>query len=168
MFMKIDGASGESKDSNHQGWSDIVSFSWGATQPGTMATGGGGGAGKASFNDLHVVAQMDKASPAVMKHCASGKHLNQVQLSVCKAGGTQIEYSRITLTDVMVTSVQHSADNTGTTSASTGSSTNAEAVTVNYAFQAAQVMHQYWEQTSSGGKGAESQVSWDIKQNKEA
>ncbi len=34
-------------------------------------------------------------------------------------------------------------------------------------FQAAKVKQQYWEQTDKGGKGAESLVAWDIKQNKE-
>ena len=109
MFMKIDGANGESKDANHKNWSDIISFSWGATQPGNMASGGGLGAGKASFNDLHVVARIDKAAPAVMKHCASGKHLSKIELSVCKAGGQQVEYTKITLEDVLVSSVQLSA-----------------------------------------------------------
>ncbi len=155
MFMKIDGANGESKDSNHKNWSDIVSFSWGATQPGNMASGGGLGAGKASFNDLHVVARIDKAAPAVMKHCASGKHLGKVELSVCKAGGQQVEYTKITLEDVLVSSVQLSGE------------LNSESVVVNYAFQAAKVKQQYWEQTEQGGKGAESLVAWDIKQNKE-
>ena len=155
MFMKIDGANGESKDSNHKNWSDIISFSWGATQPGNMASGGGLGAGKASFNDLHVVARIDKAAPAVMKHCASGKHLGKVELSVCKAGGQQVEYTKITLEDVLVSSVQLSGE------------LNSESVVVNYAFQAAKVKQQYWEQTEQGGKGAESLVAWDIKQNKE-
>src|SRR3546814_19721681 len=102
MFMKIDGANGESKDSNHKNWSDIVSFSWGATQPGNMASGGGLGAGKASFNDLPVVARTDKAAPAVMKHCARGKHLGQVQLSACKAGGQKVQYTKQTLDNVRV------------------------------------------------------------------
>ena len=155
MFMKIDGASGESKDANHKNWTDIVSFSWGATQPGNMASGGGLGAGKASFNDLHVVARIDKAAPAVMKHCASGKHLSRIELSVCKAGGQQIEYTKITLEDVLVSSVQLSGE------------LNQESVTVNFAFQAAKVKQQYWEQTEQGGKGAESVVAWDIKKNLE-
>ncbi len=155
MFMKIEGASGESRDANHKDWSDVQSFSWGATQPGSMAGGGGGGTGKANFNDLHVVARIDKAAPAVMKHCASGKHLAKIELSTCKAGGTQIEYSKVTLEEVLVTSVQFAAD------------TDSEMVLVNYAFQAAKVKQQYWEQTDSGGKGAESLVAWDIKQNKE-
>lgn len=155
MFMKIDGANGESKDANHKNWTDIISFSWGATQPGNMASGGGLGAGKASFNDLHVVARIDKAAPAVMKHCASGKHLGKIELSVCKAGGQQVEYSKITLEDVLVSSVQLSGE------------LNSESVVVNFAFQAAKVKQQYWEQTEQGGKGAESLVAWDIKQNKE-
>ncbi|HYG45359.1 MAG TPA: type VI secretion system tube protein Hcp [Bordetella sp.] len=153
--MKIDGANGESKDANHKNWTDIISFSWGATQPGNMASGGGLGAGKASFNDLHVVARIDKAAPAVMKHCASGKHLSKIELSVCKAGGQQVEYSKITLEDVLVSSVQLSGE------------MNSESVVVNFAFQAAKVKQQYWEQTEQGGKGAESLVAWDIKQNKE-
>ncbi|MEI2415191.1 type VI secretion system tube protein Hcp [Orrella sp. JC864] len=156
MYMKIDGANGESKDANHKDWTDIQSFSWGATQPGNMAMGGGGGTGKASFNDLHVVARIDKAAPAVMKHCASGKHLSRVELSVCKAGGSQIEYTKITLEEVLVTSVQLTGEH------------ESEAVLVNYAFQAARIKQQYWEQTDKGGKGAESLVAWDIKQNKEA
>ena len=156
MFMKIEGANGESKDSNHKDWIDIVSFSWGANQPGNMASGGGGGTGKASFNDLHVVARIDTAAPAVMKHCASGKHLGKVEVSVCKAGGEQVEYSKITLEEVLATSVQVSAG------------VDDEVVLVNYAFQAARVKQQYWEQTESGNKGAESLVAWDIKQNREA
>ena len=31
MFLKVEGVTGESKDSNHTGWTDITSFSWGAS-----------------------------------------------------------------------------------------------------------------------------------------
>jgi type VI secretion system secreted protein Hcp len=156
MFMRVDGATGESKDSNHSGWSDIKSFAWGATQPGNMVSGGGGGVGKASFSDLQVLARIDKAAPPVLKSCASGKHLAKIEVSVCKAGGTQIEYTRVTLEEVLVTSVQYTAEQ------------NSDAVLVQYGFQAAKVKQQYWEQTDSGGKGAETVLAWDIKQNKEA
>eukprot|EP00456_Euglypha_rotunda_P078150 TRINITY_DN7458_c0_g1_i3.p2 TRINITY_DN7458_c0_g1~~TRINITY_DN7458_c0_g1_i3.p2 ORF type:complete len:116 (-),score=29.98 TRINITY_DN7458_c0_g1_i3:11-358(-) len=81
MFMRVEGANGESKDSNHKDWTDIKSFAWGATQPGNMVSGGGGGVGKASFNDLQVLARIDKAAPSVMKNCASGKHLSKVEVS---------------------------------------------------------------------------------------
>lgn len=154
MYMKIESVNGESKDATHKDWTDIKSFSWGATQPGSMSTGGGGGTGKASFNDLYVRTRIDRAAPAVLRHCATGKHLNKVELSICKAGGEQIEYSRITLEDVLVTSVQYSGAQDG------------DAMMVSYAFQAAKVKQQYWEQTDKGGRGAESVIGYDIKQNK--
>ena len=156
MFMKVEGASGESKDSNHTGWTDIDSFTWGATQPHSMGSGGGAGVGKVAFQDLNVVAKIDKCYPAVLKHCATGKHLGKVEISLCKAGGSQIEYGKIELTDVLVTSVTVSGTSSG------------ESTVVNYAFQASKIKTQYWEQTNQGGKGAESQMSFDIKQNKEA
>ena len=156
MFMKVDGVTGESKDSNHTGWTDITSFSWGASQPGNMSVGGGGGAGKVNFNDLHVNALIDKSTTALLKNCASGKHLAKVELSICKAGGSQVEYARITLEDVLVTAVNYNVSDNGDTLGMT------------YSFQASKVKQQYWEQSASGGKGAESSAGWDIKGNKEA
>lgn len=155
MFMKVEGASGESQDANHKGWTNIDSFTWGATQPHSMSSGGGAGAGKVTFHDLNIVAAMDKAYSAVLKHCATGKHLGKVEISLCKAGGSQIEFGKITLTDVLVTNVTVSGANSGDT------------VVVNYSFQAAVVKAQYWEQTNQGGKGAESQMGFSIKENKE-
>lgn len=102
---------------------------------------------------IHPVLQ---PATAILKHCASGKHLTKVELSVCKAGGQQVEYTRITLEDVLVTSVQYTGADNGDT------------VGVTYAFQAAKVKQQYWEQTTAGGKGAESSAGWNIKENKEA
>lgn len=156
IFMKVDGADGESKDSNHAGWTDITSFTWGATQPGNMGVGGGGGTGKVSFSDLAVNAPIDKSTPALLKYCSKGSHLSSVEISVCKAGGTQIEYAKIVLTDVLVTGVNYVGANTG------------DVVGVAYSFQAAKVKQQYWEQTTQGGKGAEISAAWDIKQNCEA
>lgn len=156
LYMKVEGASGESQDSNHKGWTDIHSLYWGATQPHSMSTGSGGGAGRVSFHDLKVVAAIDKAYPAILKHCATGKHLGQIEISMCKAGGSQIEFGKITLTDVLVTSVSISGAN------------GQDAVVVEYSFQAAKVKSQYWEQTAQGGRGAESQMGFSIKENKEA
>lgn len=131
IFMKVEGASGESKDAAHKDWTDVESFTWGVTQPHSMASGGGAGAGKADFQNLNVVANIDKCYPAVLKHCATGKHLGQVEISMCKAGGTQIEFGKITLTDVMVTNVTVSGTSSGDT------------VVVNYAFQAAKIKTEY-------------------------
>ncbi|EKP4478785.1 type VI secretion system tube protein Hcp, partial [Cronobacter dublinensis] len=65
MFLKVEGVTGESKDANHSNWIDVLSFNWGAAQPGNMSVGGGGGAGKVNFQDLAVQAIVDKGTPAI-------------------------------------------------------------------------------------------------------
>ena len=152
MFMLVDGVKGESADANHSGYSDVQDLSWGASQAASIS-GGGGGSGKVSFSDLTVTAALDSATPAILKMCASGKHITNIKISICKAGGTQIEYATIVLKDVLVTGTQFVGTSGG------------ETVGINYSFQAAQVEHHYWVQGKDGSKGAESQMGWDVKQN---
>ena len=52
MFLKLgNGIKGETKDSKHKDELDIMSFSWGVSNP-TSHYGGGLSAGKASFGDF--------------------------------------------------------------------------------------------------------------------
>jgi type VI secretion system secreted protein Hcp len=156
IFLRIEGITGESQDANHQGWINVDSFTWGAMQPGNMGVGGGGGAGKVQYRDLTVQASIDKATPAIMRYLSNGKHVSKLEVSVCKAGGSQIEYCRITLEDVLITNVIfHGA-------------TQRDLIGISYQFPAAKIKNQYWEQSANGGKGAESQSGWNIKENKEA
>ena len=153
LFLKVDGADGESKNSKHTNWVDIESFYWGANQPSSMHVGGGGGAGKVSFHDLTTVSHVDKSYPAMLVKCSSGEHISKVEVAGSKAGGDEVEYFKITLEDVLVTSV----DVSGASGAQ---------VMVNYSFQAAKVKSEYSVQTDKGSKGATSSFGFDIKQNK--
>ena len=38
-YIKFDGVDGESKDSNHDKWIDVLSVDWGSNKPGGGATG---------------------------------------------------------------------------------------------------------------------------------
>jgi type VI secretion system secreted protein Hcp len=152
LFMKVEGADGECANAKHKNWVDIDSFSWGASQESTMHVGGGGGAGKVTFQNLTVVAPVDKAYPTMLIKCASGDHISNVKIVGCKAGGDELEYYKITLEDVMVTGVNV----TGSEGAQ---------VIVSYSFQAAKVKTEYTVQTEKGGKGATSEFGWDIKKN---
>jgi type VI secretion system secreted protein Hcp len=68
LFLKIDGIAGESVDKTHKGEIELESFSWGETNEAPAHPGGtGGGAGRVKIQDLHVVAQMNKASPTAGK-----------------------------------------------------------------------------------------------------
>jgi type VI secretion system secreted protein Hcp len=152
MFLQVDGVKGESADANHSGFIDIRSLSWGASQAASIS-GGGAGAGKVSFSDLTILAPMDSATPTLLKFCASGKHISKIKISLCKAGGNQVEFSTIVLSDVLVTGTQFQGAGEG------------ETMDVNYSFQAAKVEHHYWVQGKDGSKGAETQMGWDVKQN---
>ena len=61
IFAKIGDIKGESPDDKHKGEIEVLSWSWGVTQSGTMAHGGGGGEGKANFNDFNFTHHIDKA-----------------------------------------------------------------------------------------------------------
>ncbi|WP_240097939.1 Hcp family type VI secretion system effector [Thermomonas flagellata] len=107
-LLEIDGIKGESKDEKHKDKIEIESFSWGCSNTGSMGRGGGGGTGKADFQDLHFTKQCDKSSPLLVKAAATGEHIKKAVLTARKAGGKggQVEYLKVTLEDVMVSSYQ--------------------------------------------------------------
>src|SRR5687768_7782240 len=105
IFAKIGDIKGESLDAKHKDEVEVLSWSWGVSQSGSAAPGGGAGAGKASFNDFNFTHHIDKASPILMKACATGNHIKEATITVRKAGKGQQEFLIITMTDVLVTSV---------------------------------------------------------------
>jgi len=86
-FLKLDGIKGESADAKHKGEIDIESFSWGMSQTGVSATGGGGGAGRVKVHDISFVKRTDASSPLLMLNCANGAHIKEANFVVRKAGG---------------------------------------------------------------------------------
>ncbi len=108
MFIKIKDIDGESRDDKHKNEIDVLAWSWGMENPGSAsapATGGGGGAGKANFQDLSITKWVDKATPPLMLHCASGKHIEEAVLTVRKSGQERpAEFYMLTLKNILVTS----------------------------------------------------------------
>ena len=60
-------------------------------------------------NNVVVVAR-GSSSPVFFKNCVAGAHYKTVTLAMRKAGGGQQEYYKVTLKDVIVTSVTRNAD----------------------------------------------------------
>ena len=155
-FLKLDGIKGESADSKHKGEIDIMSFSWGASQTGVQATGGGGGAGKVHFQDIHFVKKTDASSPLLMLNCANGAHIKEGNFVVRKAGGTQLEYLKIKLTDVLVSSYKEHG------STHKGDEIPMESFTLNFA----KIEYQYQPQGADGkAQGGPIMAGWDVKGN---
>ncbi len=152
MFLKLDGIKGESQDAKHKDEIQIQSFSFGVHQTGTSANAGGSGAGKATFEDIHITKAADTASPQLLLNCAIGKHIPSALLTVRKAGGKQEEYYKIKLTDLLVSSVS----NTGH-----GNDAPMENVSLNFS----KINFQYFPQKADGTLGGVSEAGYDIKAN---
>ena len=105
-FLKIDGIEGESRDDKHKDEIEIESFSWGETQSGSFAVGGGAGAGKVSMQDFYFTMLVNKASPALFLACAQGDHIKNAILTCRKAGKKPVEFLKFTLSNVLISSFQ--------------------------------------------------------------
>ena len=153
-LLEIEGIKGESTDNTHPGAIEISSFSWGLSNAGTT-TVGGGGAGKASFQDFHFVCKQDKSSPQLMLRCASGEHIASATLFVRKssADGSVRDYYKITLTDILVSGFSEQAPPSG---GATSSSSPLETVSLNFST----IVVEYMAADSSV-----SRAGWDLKAN---
>ena len=155
IFAKIGGIKGESLDDKHKDEVEVLSWSWGVSQSGTLQSGGGGGAGKANFNDFNFTHHVDKASPVLLKACATGEHIKEATITVRKAGKGQQEFLIIKMNDVLITSVNPSGS--GDTAAM------AESV----AMQFAKVDLEYKPRKADGSLDAGLHFKYDIKGDKE-
>ena len=154
MFLKIDGIDGESADSTHGGEFQIESFSWGATNAGSSALGGGAGSGKVSMQDFHFVINYGKHSPKLMEACATGSHIPKATLTCRKAGGDKMEFLKITFSDILISSYQ-----TGASAA--GSELPMDQCSFNYT----KIEKEYKEQKADGTLGGTVKAGYDLKQN---
>ena len=163
-FLKIDGIKGESADDKHKGEIDIMSFSWGASQTGVSATGGGGGAGKVHVHDFVITKKTDQSSPLLFLNCANGAHIKEANFVVRKAGGTQLEYLKIKLTDILISSFKPHGSGADTQHAGTvGDEIPSEEVSFNFS----KVEFSYQPQGADGkAQGGPILAGWDIKANK--
>jgi type VI secretion system secreted protein Hcp len=86
--------------------------------------------------------------------CCNGKHYGEATLTVRKAGENPLEYIKITMSDLIVTSV------------STGGSGGEDRLTENVTLNFAKVKFEYDPQAKEGaGKGVKT-AAWNIAENK--
>ena len=149
IFLEIEGIKGESKDQKFKEMLEIDSYSWGVSNTGTSARGGGMGSGKANFQDFHFTKQIDMASPNLMMFCATGKHVAKAVLHCRKAGGKQEEYLTVEFNEVLISSYQIGGSG----------ETPSEQISFNFT----KVTQKYKEQTEKGATGKDATASYDLK-----
>lgn len=153
MFLKLEGIDGESVDKTHAKSIDVLAWSWGMSQSGTFHVGGGGGAGKANFQDISITKWVDRSSPTLMAKIATGEHITKATLTVRKAGKTPLEYIIIEMDKVLVSSL------------STGGSGGEDRLTENISLNFASVKTKYVPQKEDGSGDPEVEFGFDISKN---
>ena len=156
MFIKIGDLNGEAKGAGHVKEIDVLAWSWGLSLSGTMHTGGGGGAGKVNVQDLNFTKYFDAASPDLMLACCNGKHYDKAVLTIQKAGEKVLPYIKITLTNLLISSI------------STGGSGGEDRLTENVSLNFEKVKVEYDTQTEKGAKGDHFEMGWNVAENVKA
>jgi type VI secretion system secreted protein Hcp len=156
-FIRIKDVVGESVDARHVGEIDVLAWNWGMSQtaPTQPGAGGGSASGKVAIQNLSFNKYADKASPIIMKYCASGRHVASAVLAVRKPGSKPLEYIRMTMTDVIIASV------------TTGAPGGEERLTEHVVLKFAKVTFEYVPQKADGSGDVPVKMGWDIAANKE-
>jgi type VI secretion system secreted protein Hcp len=153
MFMKLGDIEGEAQDHAHTGEIDVLAWSWGMSNSGTMHIGMGGGSGKVAVQDLSFTKFVDKSSTNLYLKCCNGKHYEEAKLTVRKSGETPVEYMKVHMEKVMVTGIN------------SGGSGSEDRVTENVTLNFKKVTVIYTPQGPDGSPQPEMEMWWDIEQN---
>jgi len=144
VYLKLKDIDGESQDKDHDGWIEVMSWSWGVDNPASFAMGQGGQSTQAHFGAVNIQKIMDKASVNLFKNSGTGKHIGDGILSCMKLDGdTRVEYFKVEFTNLMVSSVQWSG----------GGGEQATSEHVSLAFEEFKQTYQL-QQDTGGGQGA--------------
>lgn len=155
IFLKLDSINGEAQDSDHKNEIDILSWSWGMSQSGSTHMGSGGGSGKVSVNDISLTKYLDSSSPTLALACCNGKHIKSGIITVRKAGENPVEYLKIELTEIIISSI------------STGGSGGEDRLTENLSLNFRSFHETYTPQLADGSKGSPTEAKWNMATNKE-
>lgn len=98
----------QASDDKHKEWIEVLSWSWGASNPSSVGSTGmssGREASTPSVSEIVVTKQMDKSTPKLAEGVSKGKTTQELKKQTTHNGET---YYQVKLTDVMVSSWQSS------------------------------------------------------------
>jgi type VI secretion system secreted protein Hcp len=155
-LINIEGAEGDSKDSQFPKAIMLVSWDWGVTNAGTNLTGQGFALGKPQFQDFNFTMYVSQASPKMIEYCALGAHFSKAELLARKSDGKQQSvYLKITFEQVFITSFRFS----GTDS----SGPELPMATVSFTFN--KFNYEYKQQDTKGSLGGKTNFGYDLTTN---
>lgn len=155
-YLNLQGITGEATRKGFEGWIEIESFSFGASNPVSIGTAStGAGAGKVSLSSFNTLKRTDSSSPVLFQKCCSGQHFAKVSLALNKAGGdAAVKFLQYDFTEVFVDSIQWS-----------GSGGGEETPSESLSFAFASINVTYTPQKVTGEAGSAIVAGWDVKAN---
>ncbi|GHD57790.1 MULTISPECIES: Hcp family type VI secretion system effector [Jeongeupia] len=157
-FLKIDGIPGESTDDKHKEWIEIQSFAHKIEQPAqaTASSAGGATAERVNHGVYEIEHFLDKASPKIYEACCTGKHIKEVTIELCRAGGDKVKYMEVKLEQVLISKVEP-----------TGSANDSGFPQEKVSFSYGKIKWTYTQQKREDGSGGGNVSSgWDLTANK--
>jgi type VI secretion system secreted protein Hcp len=172
-FLNIDGIQGDSTDDKHKGWIEVLSFSWGATNPSsaTASSSGGGTTERVTLDDLVVMKHIDKSSPKIHEAVSKGTHFATVTLQLHRAGGDKIQYYEVKMEQVIISSAVAQGVSMGTRGSKagdTGGKGSPDYLPVeDVSFNFGKIKWTYTQQKRADGSGGGNTTGgWDATANK--
>lgn len=156
-YLQLGDIKGESQDSKHAGWIEVIGVHWGVTQPRATAvsTAGGHTSGKADVHEVSFDKLADIASPVLFQTCAMGKTIPKARFEFFRADGNgeRVKYFEIELENVMISTVNPTSANAGI-------------ITENIHLASSKFKCAYVQQKIGGGAGGQTAGGWDSASNK--
>lgn len=156
-YLFIESIKGESADSNHVGWIEISTASWGVKQPksATASTAGGHTAERCEHKSISLSKLTDLSSPILMQTCSAGRTIPKARLEFMRADsdGKPIKYYEVELENVLVGSIDQVMHH------GTG-------LHDSFTLKFAKVRWKYTQQKISGGAGGNTAGGWDLATNR--
>ena len=156
-FIKIGDLKGESQDSKHQDWIDVLSWNWGMSNTGSGQRGGGSGTGKGDVQDFHFTKTVDTSSTYLGQRLMRGDHFPKATFELRKAGGesTPLVYYKVEFETVFISGMSFGGGGEG--------GAFSESITFNFKkFKAT-----YTKQSSTGTADGQSTLGWDVAMHQE-
>lgn len=154
-YLRWDGIEGEAVAAKHEDEIEILSWSWGATQPGSSYSGTSRRRGTVIFSDISIVKELDKSSPKLFEYLAMGRVTSEVRLflTASYAGSERETYLEFIFVNVIITSFLQ-----------TGGVSTGSAPLESFTFSFEQITIIYTEYDESGSSKGNSEVVWNVEE----
>lgn len=107
-FLQIDGIPGESTDSAHTDWVEVIDYEHLMAQKlaATASSSGARASERATHGEFRILKDLDKTSPKLAVALNQGSSIAKVRMELCRATGEKQCYMVYEMKDVIVSRIQ--------------------------------------------------------------